>query len=58
MSVIWQVADPESRGYSLLKANEELESCQEHVRPRILHRYKQVNLLYHIIFALCIFFVL
>ena len=35
---IFQLADPESRGYYLLKGKAELESHQAHVRPRILHR--------------------
>lgn len=41
--VICQVALPDSRGKSLLESKLHLESCQESIRPRILHRYNEMS---------------
>lgn len=41
--IIFQVAEPDSRGKHLLKSKLDLELCQASIRPRVLHRYKEMN---------------
>lgn len=47
VSVIFQVVKNESKGKSLVQLKLDLESCQESIRPRILHRYIKFLQLLH-----------